>query len=274
MDPIMKWAGGKRKLLTEIKSVINEEELKSHRLFEPFIGGGALSFDISNPKTTINDINAELINVYIQIRDNPQQLVELLKEHKSKNSHDYYYEIRNMDRQESFNSKPVVEKAARTIYLNRVCYNGLYRVDSKGHFNVPYGRYTNPEIVFEAKIFELSSFLKKDGVIILCTDFEKAIKEAERGDLIYFDPPYDYEENGFTSYTKNGFTKEDLKRLKKECDNLISKGCNIIVSNNDTSFVNKLFSDDAYKIKHIYASRMINCDGKKRQAVREVIIYG
>lgn len=270
----MKWAGGKRKLLTEIKLFINEEELRNHCLYEPFIGGGALSFDILNPCATISDINEELINVYLQIRDNPKELIKLLKIHKAHNCHDYYYEIRNLDRMEIFNSLSLVEKAARTIYLNRVCYNGLYRVNSKGFFNVPYGRYVHPEIVFEEKIIKLSEYLKSNKVKIVCMDFEKAVKSAKAGDVVYFDPPYDYEESGFISYTKKGFSRGDLKRLKRICDKLIKRGCHVIISNNDTSFVNALFSDRWYKIKHIFASRMINCDGRKRQAVKEVIIYG
>lgn len=274
MDPIMKWAGGKRKLLSEIKKVINFNELSTHRLFETFIGGGALSFDVLNEKTTINDINPELINVYIQIRDNPQELIRILKMHKENNTHDYFYMIRNLDRNDSYSLMSNVQKAARTIYLNRVCYNGLYRVNSKGFFNVPYGRYVNPEIVFEDKIYKISSFLKNSKVKITCKDFEEAVKNAKKGDVVYFDPPYDYDDNGFTSYTKKGFSRNDLKRLKRTCDRLIENGCHIIVSNNDTSYVNDLFSDSKYKFNHIYATRMINCDGKKRKSVKEVIIYG
>lgn len=274
MDPILKWAGGKRKLIPNIKQHLNIEELEGHTLFEPFIGGGALSFNLLHNSIVINDLNEELVNVYNQIKSNPAELVRLLKIHKKNNSKDYYYSIRNLDRLPEFSSMSNVKKAARTIYLNRVCYNGLYRVNSKGQFNVPYGRYAHPEIVFEEKIYELNGYLNNNDVLILNGDFEAAVASAKSGDIIYFDPPYDYENDGFTSYTKNGFSRNDLKRLKSVCDKLITKGCKVIISNNDTTFVNELFSDPCYSIDHILASRMINCDGAKRKAAKEVIIYG
>ena len=179
-----------------------------------------------------------------------------------------------MDRTRKYDRLNVVQKAARTIYLNRVCYNGLYRVNATGKFNVPLGRYVNPEIVFEEKIMEISEYLNSANVTIKNVDFEKAVEKAKAGDIIYFDPPYDYEDNGFTSYTCNGFSKADLARLKRICDELIGKGCRVIISNNDTIYVNELFNDSKYKIEHVLAKRMINCKGQKRASVKEVIIYG
>ncbi len=274
MEPILKWAGGKRKLIPYIKQHININELDGHTLYEPFIGSGALSFNLLHSNVVINDLNGELINVYNQIKNNPAELVKLLKEHKINNSKEYYYIIRNLDRLPSFSSMSDVQKAARTIYLNRVCYNGLYRVNSKGQFNVPYGRYAHPEIVFEDKIYEINRYLNNNDVKILNCDFAEAVSAAKNGDIIYFDPPYDYENDGFTSYTKNGFSRDDLKRLKLLCDKLIKKGCRIILSNNDTAFVNELFSSPNYSIEHVFASRMINCDSTKRKPAKEVIIYG
>ena len=274
MEPILKWAGGKRQLLPEIKKVIVTLNFNGHCFYEPFVGGGAVFMDMCFPKAAINDINPELINVYIQIKENPYELIKLLEKHKENHCHDYFYEIRNLDRNPDFEKMSDIEKAARTIYLNRVCYNGLYRVNSKGQFNVPLGRYSNPEIVLKDKILELSDYLKSNNIKITCQDFEKSIKSAKQGDLIYFDPPYDYEESGFTSYTKDGFSKDSLIRLKKVCDKLLEKGCKIILSNNDTKFVNELFSEEKYKIKHVLAKRMINCNGEKRDSVMEVIIYG
>ena len=148
----MKWAGGKRQLLSDIKSVININELAGHRLYEPFVGGGAFFLDLEHDDVLINDINKELINVYLQVRDDPTQLINLLKKHRDNHSRDYYYEIRNYDRNGKIEILSNVEQAARTIYLNRVCYNGLYRVNASGQFNVPFGKYTNPEIVSENKI--------------------------------------------------------------------------------------------------------------------------
>lgn len=270
----MKWAGGKRQLLTDIKSTININDLVGHRIFEPFVGGGAFFLDLAHDNVLINDINKELINVYVQIKNNPKELIKLLKKHQANHCHDYYYEIRNYDRNGIINNLSEVKQAARTIYLNRVCYNGLYRVNSSGQFNVPLGKYKNPDIVFEDKILEIHDYLINNNIEIMSVDFEIAVQSANAGDLVYFDPPYDYDDSGFTSYTCNGFSKDDLKRLKNVCDDLISKGCKVVVSNNDTAFVNQLFDNDSYHIKHVMAKRMINCKGQQRNSVKEVVIYG
>ena len=274
MEPIMKWAGGKRQLLTDIERIIKIKDIKGCTFYEPFVGGGAVFLKLEHPFVSINDINSELINVYLQIKENPHKLIRELKKHKENHGHDYYYMIRNLDRTKKYKKMSEVQEAARTIYLNRVCYNGLYRVNTKGEFNVPLGKYVNPEIVFEDKINEISKYLNSTNVTITNFDFEEAVKNAKSGDVVYFDPPYDYEGNGFTSYTCDGFSREDLERLKRTCDSLISKGCRVIVSNNDTSFVNKLFKDSKYKIEHVNAKRMINCKGQKRNSVKEIIIYG
>lgn len=274
MDSILKWAGGKRQLLDYLKQHIDLKKLAGHKLFEPFVGGGALFLDLEHDHVVINDINTELINVYKQIKKNPNELINILQIHKKKHCHDYYYQIRNIDRTKKINKLSDVEKAARTIYLNRVCYNGLYRVNSKGEFNVPLGRYVNPEIVFEEKLIEISKYLNNTSIEIRNVDFQEAVRDAKEGDVIYFDPPYDYEESGFTSYTSDRFTREDLERLKILCDDLIDRGCSVILSNNDTTYVNDLFLDNKYTIDHVLAKRMINCKGKKREAVHEVIIYG
>ena len=229
---------------------------------------------LEHNKVAINDLNQELINVYIQIKQNPQEIIKLLQKHKRYNSLTYYIKIRNYDRSGKITKLTDVERAARTIYLNRVCYNGLYRVNSRGQFNVPYGRHVNPEIVFADSILELSKYLNENDVRITSVDFEEAIASAEQGDVVYFDPPYDYEINGFSSYTKCGFSREDLRRLKNVCDNLIMRGCKVVVSNNDTAFVRELFSDDKYRFEVVLAKRMINCNGQRRDTVREVIIYG
>lgn len=274
MEPILKWAGGKRQLLNNIKALIDPKRLNGHTLFEPFVGGGALFLDLEHNKVCINDINSELINVYLQIKQCPLKLIEILKTHKINHSHDYYYKIRNLDRKKTFDNLSKVERAARTIYLNRVCYNGLYRVNSNGEFNVPLGKYVNPEIVFDEKIIELSQYLNNNDIEITNNDFQNAVQKAKTGDIIYFDPPYDYETNGFTSYTSEGFSRNDLKRLKKLCDELREKGCFVIVSNNDTQFVNNLFSNGQYQFVRVQAKRFINCKGEKRDSVKEVIIYG
>ena len=274
MEPIMKWAGGKRQLLGDIKSVININELAGHRLYEPFVGGGAFFLDLEHDNVLINDINKELINVYLQVRDDPTQLINLLKKHRDNHSRDYYYEIRNYDRNGKIEMLSNVEQAARTIYLNRVCYNGLYRVNASGQFNVPFGKYTNPEIVSENKIKEISNYLNNKNIEITSVDFAQAVQDAAAGDLVYFDPPYDYNEGGFTSYTRNGFSRDDLRKLKNICDVLIAKGCKVVISNNETSFVDLLFNEPKYQKKYVMAKRMINCKGQRRSCIKEVIIYG
>ena len=276
METILKWAGGKRLLVKQITNIINPEKLISEhgRYFEPFIGGGAVAFALELNGTSINDSNEELINMYNIIKNSPEELIKILKEHQSKYSDSYYEKVRKMDRNKNYHEVSDVERAARFIFLNKTCYNGLYRVNASGHFNVPKGKYLNPDIVMEKKIIALSKMLNEKNFFITCFDFEEAVKDAKKGDVVYFDPPYDYEETGFTSYSATGFNRSDLVRLKNLWDRLITKGCRVIVSNNDTQFVNELFNSSSYNIIHIEASRFISCDGSKRTKVKEVIIYG
>ncbi|MGI6714124.1 MAG: DNA adenine methylase [Bacilli bacterium] len=276
MKPVLKWAGGKRLLIPEIAKYINKQKMeeKGHRYFEPFVGGGAVCFHLKIKDSVINDINTELINVYTQIRDNPTELIKKLKEHKNKYSSEYYEKIRVLDREPDFSSKPAVLRAARFIFLNKTCYNGLYRVNSFGHFNVPEGKYKNPDIVSENNIKKLSKFLNEKNISIRNVDFEESVRDAKAGDVVYFDPPYDYEYEGFNGYNVDAFDRENLKRLKRVADDLTNRGCKVIISNNNTKFVNDLFDSENYTIEYVEANRFINCDGKGRKKVREVIIYG
>lgn len=276
MEPILKWAGGKRLLIPHIVKYINVDEMKknNNKYYEPFIGGGSIAFHLELNNTIINDSNAELINLYKVVLTTPEQLIEKLKEHQSNYDVNYYKKVRKLDRLKKYEKISDVDKAARLIFLNKTCYNGLYRVNSQGHFNVPMGRYENPDIVCESKIVNLHNLLKNKNFIIRNMDFCDAVADAVAGDVIYFDPPYDYEEKGFTSYNSNGFSKDDLNRLKALCDNLIEKGCKVIISNNDTKYVNNLFCSDNYSVEHIETNRFINCDGKNRKKAKEVIIYG
>jgi len=276
MEPILKWAGGKRQLLDELHTIITPELLKGHRYFEPFIGGGSLAFSLEHNDTSINDYNNELINVYNMIKNYPKELINELKKHQKKHSKDYFYMIRRLDRETKKYSKlSDVQRAARVIYLNKTCYNGLYRVNSSGYYNVPIGRSSQaPDIVMEDKINQLSEFLNREGIHITCGDFENAVANACEGDVIYFDPPYDYEEDGFKAYVKIGFNHDDLIRLRNLCDELVNKGCKVIISNNDTSFVRECFNKEYYQIREVETKRYINCDGKNRVKAKEVIIYG
>ncbi len=280
MKPFLKWAGGKRQLLPYIKEFINQNNIGDGKYYEPFLGGGSIFFDLSHKKSFINDYNKEIINTYKVIKKNPNKLILKLKIHASNHSKEYFYQIRALDRDvENYKKMDDVDKAARTIYLNRTCYNGLYRVNKNGFFNTPIGKYVNPLICDEENIREISTFLNENNIQITSYDFEKAVESAEKNDWIYFDPPYDYEYGGgFVNYVKEGFNHDDLIRLKNLCDHLISKGCNVLISNNDTSFVRSLFvSNDNYEIvyetKTIKANRNITSK-KERKKVDEVLIYG
>ena len=186
--------------------------------------------------------------------------------------------MRAIDREEQYKKMNSIDRAARTIYLNKTCYNGLYRVNKNGFFNTPIGRYANPLICDENNINEVSNYLKNNNIKITSFDFEKSVSSAKAGDWIYFDPPYDYERTGFVNYVKEGFSHDDLIRMKLLCDKLISKGCYVLISNNDTAFVRNLFTSNknyeiVYSTKTIKANRNINSK-KERKKVDEVLIYG
>lgn len=278
MRPFLKWAGGKRQLLPYIKNYINEDVLNGVKFYEPFIGGGSLFFHLQHGDCVINDFNAEIVNCYKIIKKSPRKLIKLLEVHQQNHSKEYFYKIRSLDRNGEIEKMSDVEKAARTIYLNRTCYNGLYRVNRAGKFNTPIGRYVNPLICDKENILEISKFLRGNQIVIRCCDFADAVNDATTGDWIYFDPPYDYEDGGFVGYVKEGFSHEDLERLKLTCDELIARGCQVLLSNNDTKFVRDTFSSDNYEIvyetKVIKANRNINSKASKRKKVDEVLIHG
>ena len=277
MEPVLKWAGGKRQILEELHAVIPEEHLVNHTLYEPFVGGGSVFLSFAHNKVVINDSNKELINTYRQIKNHPLELIELLKEHELKHNKEYFYYIRNIERTPDYKKMSAIEKAARTIYLNRTCFNGLYRVNREGYFNVPIGNYKKPQIVREKQILEMSHYLKKNKVVFRTGDFADSVFDAKAGDVIYCDPPYDYEDDGkegFVRYTADQFSRNELIRLGKMCDELVNIGCHVIISNNDTELVRTVFSNDYYIYTTINGRRMINNTSQKRAGVKEVIIYG
>jgi DNA adenine methylase len=278
--PFIKWVGGKRQLLPQIKQRIPKNFGTYH---EPFLGAGALFFDLEKDSARVNDLNLELVNVYETIRDDVDSLIKELNHHKSKNSKDYYYEIRDWDRSPSYTKLSPVKKAARFIYMNKVGYNGLYRVNSKGQFNVPYGRYKNPSIFDEDLLRKISTYLNSKDVKFSSVDFEEAVKDVKQGDFVYFDPPYDplTKTSSFTKYHKDGFSSEDQKRLKRCADALVHKGAKVILSNSNTKFINDLYNnkiDDAksdvkyFIIELIEARRSINSVADKRGKIKEVLI--
>lgn len=268
--PFVKWAGGKRQIIDKLKKYIPEEY---NTYYEPFVGGGALLFELAPKNAVINDFNEELMNVYTCIKDSDkfEKMCKELNHHEAEHSEEYYYKVRNIDRdRKKYDKLADYKKAARTIYLNKACFNGLYRVNSKNEFNVPFGKKEHVNTYEGQNLGIICGYLNFNNVKILSTDFEDAVRDAKEGDFIYFDPPYDSDKEIFTSYTNEGFGKEEQERLAKVFKDLDSRGCYVMLSNHNTKLINELYKD--YNIHIIEAKRNINSDGKKRGKVEEVII--
>ena len=275
MKPVIKWVGGKTQLLKELKEIIIPALKEDSYYYEPFCGGAALALDLEHKNTILNDLNSELINMYKVIRDNSEELISELKRFQNSHNAEFYYYIRNLDRTDALSKMSDVAKAARTIYLNKTCFNGLYRVNSKGQFNSPIGRTSSgktPDIVQEDLIREMSKFLKT--VQFHNGDYRESLVHAKNGDVVFFDPPYDQDESisseGFVGYQKEGWTRKDLEELKTVCDELSIRGVKVVLTNNDTEFVRKLFA--GYNFREVEVKRSINRDGNKRKG-KELIIY-
>ena len=268
--PFVKWAGGKRQIIDKLKMYVPDEY---GTYYEPFVGGGALLFELSPKKAVINDYNEELMNVFRCIKDETKfsKMCKELNRHEVNHSEEYYYEIRNKDRdKQKFKKMPDFKRSARTIYLNKACFNGLYRVNSKNEFNVPYNKKNKVNTYDGQNLSIIHSYLNFNDVKILNIDFEESVKDAKKGDFIYFDPPYDSDTQTFNSYTEDGFGKEEQIRLAKVYKELSDKGCYVMLSNHNTKLVNELYKD--FNIHLIEAKRNINSNGKKRGKVEEVII--
>ncbi len=263
--PIVKWVGGKRQLMFELLK--NMPQIYN-RYFEPFIGGGALFFELQPEQAYISDMNEELINLYQVVRDNVDELITDLKKHDI--SKEYFMEIRNIDRTEDYENWSSIQKASRFIYLNRTCFNGMYRVNSKGEFNVPFGHYKNPRIVDENNLTNCSNLLQRTE--IRHADFSEILTKVQEGDFVYFDPPYVplSETSSFTSYTKDGFDIDMQFKLRDFCDELDSIGVKFLLSNSDTKLVNELYEN--YNIKKVFASRQINANADGRGKITEVLV--
>ena len=269
LQPFTKWTGGKRQLLGELRSYMPET---FGRYFEPFVGGGALFFDLAPEKAVINDFNEELINAYRQIKNNPAELINLLIKHKENNSKDYYLELRSADRDGRISRMTGVERAARILYMLRVDSNGLYRVNSKNQFNVPYGRYKNPKIVDVDLLYQISEYLNENDVEILQTDFAEAVKDAQTGDFVYFDPPYIplNETSSFTSYTHEGFSYEEQVRLRNTFKELTERGVYAMLSNSSSPLVEELYKD--FNIYFVEAQRTNGAKSSSRGKISEIIV--
>lgn len=263
--PFVKWVGGKTQLLSELTSRIPD---RVSRYFEPFVGGGALFFHYSPEQSTLIDINEELTNTYKVIKYQIEELIADLHQHIYEKN--YYYQIRNVDRTDEYKSWSDVQRASRLIYLNKTCFNGLYRVNSKGEFNTPIGKYKNPKIVDEVNLRACSQALQKAEII---TDSFMEVEEKVRGDdFVYFDPPYAAlnTTSSFAGYSSQGFDEQMQLGLRDLCDRLDAKGIRFMVSNSNAPLILDLYKD--YKIELVYATRAINSQANKRGKIPEVIV--
>lgn len=267
--PFVKWVGGKRQIMSSITKLL-PKNIQDYKYIEPFIGGGAVLFHLQPQNGIINDFNEELINTYQVIKNNLEELIEDLKTHE--NTADYFYEIRALDREDNFDELSKIKRASRILYLNKTCYNGLYRVNNAGEFNAPFGRYKSPNIVNEPTLKAVSNYLNSNNIEILSGDYSEALKLADENSFVYFDPPYHpiSEGSNFTGYIQGGFNLFDQIDLKKACDQLNEKGIKFLQSNSSSPTILDLYED--YNIEFVKAKRAINSNGSKRGDVDEVLI--
>lgn len=267
--PFVKWAGGKRQLLPQIKERMPEQ---FNNYYEPFVGGGAVAFELLPEKAVVNDINKSLVNAYRQICDAPDEFLETI--HKLDNDmwedgKAYYYSLRELYNDKMMKAEYDVELAALFVFINKHCFNGLYRVNGKGLFNVPYNN-SRKASINEKSIREISEYLKK--VTILEGDFEAAVESAMEGDFVFIDSPYaPLNPTSFESYTKEGFDLESHKRLADLFDDLTARGCYCMLTNHNTELINELYGNKGYRIDVVSVKRMINSDASNRVG-EEVII--
>lgn len=269
--PFVKWVGGKRQLLTQFRLMNlyppEKFDAKSGKYFEPFVGGGAVFFDLLPETAYLSDLNNELVITYNVIKSDVENLIKSLKKHKL--DKEYFLKIRaqNPEKLSDLNT------ASRFIYLNRTCFNGMYRVNSKGGFNVPFGKYENPLICDEGNLKKVSKALK--NVEIKKQDYKEVLKKAKKGDFIYFDPPY-YPVSktaSFTSYTSEAFLDKEQTELRDTFVELHKRGCFVMLSNSDTPFINNIYSEiKGALITKVQAGRAINSDASKRGKITEVLV--
>ena len=267
--PFLKWVGGKRQLMPSIVDNLTEN-IKDYKYIEHFICGGVVFFNLQPKNAVINDYNEELINVYQVIKDNLDDLIIDLKKHK--NEAEYFYSIRSLDRNGEFKKLSAVKRASRLIFLNKTCFNGLYRVNNAGEFNSPFGRYKNPNIVNEPTLKAVNKFLNNNNVEINSGDYSEILKQTDKKCFVYLDPPYHpiSESSNFTGYVQGGWNMYDQIDLKTACDELHKKGVKFLLSNSSADFIKDLYKD--YKITIVKANRAINSNGADRGEVDEVLI--
>lgn len=266
--PVVKWVGGKRQLISDLKPLLPK---RIATYCEPFVGGGALLFELQPKTVYINDINKELIQVYTVIRNDVEALIAELQ--KFKNEADYFYTVRDWDRdEEKYSSLSETLKAARILYLNKTCYNGLYRVNSAGEFNSPFGYYRNPNIVNAPTLRAVSSYLNTATVHLTSLNYMEVLQALPKDTFVYLDPPYDpvSDTSSFTGYSKGGFSREDQIRLRECCDGLNKRGLKFMLSNSATDFIKEQYA--AYNITIVQAKRAVNSIAAKRGEIDEVVV--
>ena len=259
--PFLKWAGGKSKLIQQYSKFFPQE---FNTYYEPFLGGGAVFFHLQPNNAVLTDINTELINVYCCVRDRVESLIETLNEHQEKHNKDYYYRIRSQQYEAE------IKRAARIIYLNKTCFNGLYRENSQGKFNVPMGKYKNPPICQPELLRSVSVALQFKEIKV--RSFEEVLNDAKKGDFVYFDPPYHpiSATSNFTGYSRSAFTEVEQIKLKDVFVELSNKGVKVMLSNSNCEFIRELYK--SFTIEEILAARAINSNGNKRGKIKEVLV--
>jgi DNA adenine methylase len=269
VSPFLKWVGGKRQIMSSIVSLL-PENIRSFRYVEPFIGGGAVLFHLQPEKAIINDFNAELVNVYKIIKNRLEELITDLNKHK--NDAAYFYELRALDRKPEFKKLSAVQRASRVIYLNKTCFNGLYRVNSSGEFNAPFGRYRNPNIVNEPTLKAVNKYLNANDIQIFNKDYQAILSTLDKRSFVYIDPPYHpiSENPNFTGYIQGGWDSNDQLRLKQTCDELTKKGIKFLQSNSSSSLIKHLYGE--YQIIAVKANRVVNADKSGRGEIEELLI--
>lgn len=267
--PLLKWMGGKRQLLPKIHEHL-PKNINELRYYEPFLGGGAVLFDLQPKRAVISDLNAELINVYKVIKTNPEELIDELYKHPF--DKEYFYKLRAVDRTGELKNWNDIQKAARIIYLNKTCYNGMYRVNKAGQFNVPFGRYKNPTIVNEPAIRAISSFFNSNDISIKNDDYKRVLSRIKGPAFVYLDPPYHpvSPTAAFTEYIQGGWDANHQVELKEYCDKLTANGIKFLLSNSCTDFVQELYAD--YNISIVHATRLMNSQVSGRGHVDEVLV--
>lgn len=268
ITPVVKWVGGKRQLLDDIVPLL-PKQITSY--CEPFLGGGAVLFELQPNTAIVNDINTDLIQMYEVIRDNVDELIEVLGKHI--NDEEHFYSVRDWDRnKKKYEQLTKVERAARIIYLNKTCYNGLFRVNNAGEFNTPFGHYKKPEIVNAPTLRAVSDYFQKATLTFSSVDYEEVLTKISKETFVYLDPPYDpvSDTAKFTGYAKGGFDRTEQLRLKECCDTLDKCGIKFMLSNSATDFIKEQYS--SYNITIVKAKRAVNSNAAKRGHVDEVII--